>query len=87
MSVTRAMETHIEQHGGRAAIAPENRPRIQHVYADNSLTHKESNYFKLVMEFVKENPDLMRLISNQPKPVIMSATDQQLLESQTLCNS
>lgn len=32
MSVTKAIETHIEQHGGRDNIAPESRPSKHHIY-------------------------------------------------------
>ena len=83
MSVTQALETHIQQHGGRECIAPELCPTKQHIYRLNSRnSEKTTDDFEVVLMYAKENQKLVREIGSIPEPYVILATDQQLLDLQ-----
>ena len=75
--VGKALERHIEGHGGRASISAEDRPTKQQIYRSNSKT-MEVDDFALIMEWAEENKAICRLVEAHPQPLLVLATDHQL---------
>lgn len=87
-SLSRAMESHIDAHGGREAIPPELRATFSQVQyrkrgpsqgpAESYTGTGKSEDLETFMAFAHDNPQIVRSVSAHPEPHIVMATDQQL---------
>ena len=80
-SVSGAVEKHLTTHGGRSAIPDELRVSHGTLYKMNSRkAEQDGQDFSAIMEWAAEHKDICRLVSSHPEPVIVLATDQQLVD-------
>jgi len=82
MSINRAIETHIEQHGGRAEILPPNKHQLHRTKSHASSASQSADDFGVVMDFSKNNPEIVKEIGSFPEPYVILATDQQIIDLQ-----
>ena len=77
-----ALEKHIGSEGGRCNIQLENLPNSDHIKrsnSDGSCFKKKATFLSDVVQWCQENADICRVITLHPEPVIILATNQQLI--------
>lgn len=83
-STREAIEHNISSQGGRAQIQMENMPNQQQVKrACNDVTtrhQKATSSFSDIMEWCCSNKNICRMVQLHPEPVVVLATDQQLVD-------
>lgn len=87
MSLTRALENHITEQGGRAIIPSEMRPNKRQIHTQIGTRTKVTgdDDLQAMMAYAADNPTIVRAVCAHPEPYIILATNQQLADMDRFC--